>query len=125
MTPLILESLLVLVRVEFMMGFGKIRAIREHAVACEVRTRTHQVQQNTAALCHAMDLACALYPKRVLCLQRSAATLFLLRHHGWNAQLVIGVQILPFKSHAWVELNRKVVSDKPYMRGMYHVVEVV
>jgi hypothetical protein len=72
-----------------------------------------------------MDIACALYPKRVLCLQRSAATLFLLRRHGWDATLVIGAQTVPFKSHAWVELNGAVVSDKPYMREMYQVLELL
>jgi transglutaminase superfamily protein len=41
----------------------------------------------------------------VLCLQRSAATTLLLRRHGWDAEMVIGAKLLPFQSHAWVEVN--------------------
>jgi hypothetical protein len=70
-----------------------------------------------------MDLACVFYPKSVLCLQRSAATTLLLRRHGIRAELVIGAQMLPFKSHAWVEVEGTVVNDKPYMREIYQVLE--
>jgi Transglutaminase-like superfamily len=67
----------------------------------------------------AMGFACIWYWKEVLCLQRSAATTCLMRSHGIPAQLVIGVQPLPFKSHAWVEVNRIVVNDKAYVSAMY------
>jgi transglutaminase superfamily protein len=70
-----------------------------------------------------MDLACVLYFKRVLCLQRSAATTLLLRRYGWRAEMVTGVQILPFASHAWVEIEGTVVNDKPYMLDIYQVLE--
>jgi hypothetical protein len=70
-----------------------------------------------------MDLACVFYPKPVRCLQRSAATTLLLRRHGVGAELVIGAQLLPFRSHAWVECGGAVVNDKPYMREMYQVLE--
>lgn len=74
-------------------------------------------------LCHVIDLACVFYFKQVLCLQRSAATTLLLRRHGWNAEMVIGAQLLPFKSHAWVEIQGVVVNDKPYMQEIYQVLE--
>ena len=74
-------------------------------------------------ICSAIDMACIWYWKEVLCLQRSAAASCLLKHFGVPAQMVIGVQQLPFKSHAWVEVDGKVVMDKPYMREMYSVVE--
>jgi hypothetical protein len=47
----------------------------------------------------------------------------LLRHHNLPAQLVIGAQTLPFKSHAWVELEGQVVNDKPYIRQLYRELE--
>lgn len=75
------------------------------------------------ALCGEMDLACVFYFKRVLCLQRSAATAVLLRRHGWSAEMVIGVQMLPFQSHAWVEVEGRIVNDKPYMRDRFEVLE--
>jgi hypothetical protein len=71
----------------------------------------------------AMDMASIWYWKEVLCLQRSAATVCLLKQHGVGAQLVIGVQQLPFKAHAWVEVGGSVVNDKPYMSEMYAVVD--
>jgi len=74
-------------------------------------------------LCHAIDLACVFYFKQVLCLQRSAATTVLLRRHGWRAEMVIGAQVRPFKSHAWVEIDRSVVNDKPYMLDIYQEME--
>src|ERR1700721_1278392 len=72
-------------------------------------------------ICCAVELACMWYPKRSLCLQRSAATTCLLRSCGVPAQMVIGTQKLPFKAHAWVEVNEHVVNDKPYTREMYAV----
>jgi hypothetical protein len=70
-----------------------------------------------------MDLACVFYFKRVLCLQRSAATTVLLRRHGWNAEMVIGVQLMPFQSHAWVEVQSRVVNDKPYVTEIFQVLD--
>jgi len=72
---------------------------------------------------HAVDLAAAFYFRKILCLQRSAATVRLLKRHGFPAQLVIGVQQLPFAAHAWVELDGVVVNDKSYMPQMYSVLE--
>jgi len=77
----------------------------------------------TERICAAVDMACIWYWKEVLCLQRSAATACLLKQFDVPCEMVIGVQQLPFRSHAWVEVNGKVVSDKPYMREMYAVVE--
>lgn len=74
-------------------------------------------------LCRAMDFACVFYFKQVLCLQRSAATTVLLRRYGVPAEMVIGAQLLPFKSHAWVEVEEIPVNDKPYMREIYQVLE--
>jgi len=59
----------------------------------------------------------------VLCLQRSAATTMLLRRHGAAAEMVIGAQVLPFKSHAWVEVDRVIVNDKPYIKEIYQELE--
>jgi hypothetical protein len=37
--------------------------------------------------------------------------------------MVIGAQLLPFKSHAWVEVDGGVVGDKAYMREIYQPLE--
>ena len=72
-------------------------------------------------VCAAIDLAAALYFKQALCLQRSAAAACLLRKNGFSAEMVIGVQQLPFLAHAWVELDGLVVNDKPYIPEIYSV----
>lgn len=88
------------------------------------RIRKRSLPSNaTERVCAAVDMACIWYWKEVLCLQRSAATACLLKQFGVRAEMVIGAQQMPFRSHAWVEINGKVVSDKPYMREMYAVVE--
>ena len=119
----LLECLFWLIRVEVMMHVGGLPAIHRSVVVFQTRLERSGPKRSSDVLCRAMEFACAFYPKRVLCLQRSAATLFLLRRYGWNAQLVIGAQTTPLKSHAWVELNGAVVGDKPYMREIYQVLE--
>ena len=70
----------------------------------------------------AVNLACAFYFKQVTCLQRAAATTCLLRKAGIRAELVLGVQTLPYSAHAWVEVDGLVVNDKSYTAQMYSVI---
>jgi hypothetical protein len=93
--------------------------VREKKVHPVILNQRHSGQ----VLCLAIDWACVLYFKQVLCLQRSAATTLILRTFGWNAELVVGARVLPFKSHAWVEIQGLVVNDKPYMQDIYEVME--
>jgi Transglutaminase-like superfamily len=65
------------------------------------------------AICDAVLLATCLYWKPVLCLQRAVCTVRLLRRHGIYARLVIGYRPSPFFSHAWVEVNGRVVYGSP------------
>jgi hypothetical protein len=74
-------------------------------------------------ICSSVDIACIWYWKDVLCLQRSAATACLLKRSGIPAELVIGAQQTPFRAHAWVEVEGKVVNDKPYTREMYSILD--
>jgi hypothetical protein len=76
-----------------------------------------------ATICRAVDVACICYWKRVLCLQRSAATASLLKKNGVPATLVLGAKQMPFKAHAWVEVESCVVNDKPYMHEIYTVLD--
>jgi hypothetical protein len=88
------------------------------------RVRQYSRTTNTTEyICHAMDLACVWYWRHVLCLQRSAATVCLLRRYGIPADLVIGTQHTPFKAHAWVEVSGHVVNDRPYTNEIYAVLD--
>jgi hypothetical protein len=71
----------------------------------------------------AIERACVWYPKTSLCLPRSAVATCLLRDAGIPAQLVIGVQKIPFKAHAWVEVAGRVVNDKPEVQSEYMVMD--
>ena len=70
----------------------------------------------TRAVCQAVATASCLYWKPVLCLQRSVCTARLLRARGVPARLVIGYRPDPFFSHAWVEVDDRVVNDSPIYR---------
>jgi hypothetical protein len=76
-----------------------------------------------ADISRAVDLACVFYFKEVRCLQRSAVATILLRKAGLPAEMVIGVQPIPFRAHSWVEVAGRIVNDKPYTSGMYVVMD--
>ena len=92
--------------------------VRDYPIAN--RTPTGNVVDQ---ICSAVDMACIWYWKEALCLQRSAATACLLKNHGVPARMVIGAQQKPFRAHAWVEVEGRVVNDKPYVSEMYSVLE--
>lgn len=118
----ILESWILLGYCDWLIRFHKFEKL-----LTTVRSRAVEVSESKpvsdAVLCHAMDLACVFYFKRVLCLQRSAATAIQLRQHGWAAAMVIGAQLLPFQSHAWVEIENRIVNDKPYISEMFQLLD--
>ena len=118
----IVQALYCLLRTDWLMWRGGLPA---------VHNRLKQISSSAGGssrfeaerMCRAVDIACVLYFKRALCLQRSAATAMLLRHHRHPAELVIGAQILPFKAHAWVELHGQVINDVPYISQLYRELE--
>jgi hypothetical protein len=79
--------------------------------------------ETTERVCDAVNAACSWYPKRALCLQRSAVTTCLLRNCGVPAELVIGAQKMPFKAHAWVEVDKRAVNERTDVRTIYGVWE--
>lgn len=71
-----------------------------------VKPTNHELERT---ICDAVLLATCFYWKPVLCLQRSVCTVRLLRRYGILARLVIGYRPSPFFSHAWVEVDGRVV----------------
>jgi hypothetical protein len=119
---LILRAYIELIHFDLYVSRGTFAVLYQKVRDCEVRENT-AVQSNVERICSAVDLACIWYWKKVLCLQRSAATACLLKRHGVPARMVIGAQQIPFKAHAWVEVNERVVNDKPYTAEMYAVLD--
>jgi len=65
----------------------------------------------------------SFYWKPVPCLQRSVVTARHLRQYGIEAQVVIGCRAAPFESHAWVEVNGRVVNDSSGYQQKLRVLE--
>ena len=122
MSLLVLRAYVRLIQFDFYVARGNFGALHG-------KVRNYPIASMPIALdaveriCEAVDIACIWYRKEVLCLQRSAATACLLRKFGVPAELVIGTQQMPFRAHAWVEVERRVVNDKSYTAEMYAVLD--
>ena len=118
---LVLKAYLGLIQFDLFLARGKFqvlyRKVREYPVRSEASPAAVE------RVCAAVDMASIWYWKPVLCLQRSAVTACLLKHHGVHAQMIFGARQMPFRAHAWVEVDGRVVNDKPYMREIYDVLD--
>lgn len=74
-------------------------------------------------VCNAVNYACVWYPRQVLCLQRSAVTTCLLRSCGVDAKMAMGAQKLPFKAHAWTEVDGRAINERRDVQKIYGVWE--
>jgi Transglutaminase-like superfamily len=101
-------------------GSGRILSrLRQQSI--EAKPASRESQQ---AICDAVLLATCLYWKPVLCLQRAVCTVRLLRRHGIFARLVIGYRPSPFFSHAWVEVDGRVVYGSPAYKERLRLLHV-
>jgi hypothetical protein len=119
---LVLRAYLTLIYFDFYLARRNFAALRAK-VSYHPLGRRLEVPAVAEKICYAVDMACIWYWKEVLCLQRSAATACLLKRYGVPAQMMIGAQQVPFKAHAWVEVDGRVINDKPYVREMYAVLD--
>jgi hypothetical protein len=122
MIPLTLRAYVLL------LSFERVTVHRDfQALYQRVRGRSIRPLVSNAETCRhvseAIDRACVLYFKPVQCLQRSAATVCLLRQLGIPARLVIGARHLPFQAHAWVEVEGHVINDKLSVTETYAVLD--
>ena len=122
MWSLIIQTYIELVRFDFFLLRADFSALYDRVRVSKVRKR-RSATLTPQEICSAVDNACVFYGKEVLCLQRSASTVCLLRRYGFPAELVIGAQHTPFRAHAWAELAGSVINDKPYVSDVYAVVD--
>ena len=66
-----------------------------------------------------VDRAQMYYPKKAMCMQRTAVVTCLLRRLGVPAEMVLGAQEYPTKGHAWAEVSGVVVNDNPGVNTRY------
>ena len=122
MSLLVLRAYLKLIHFDLYLTRGNFKALYDKVRACPIRKMPVPINA-VEQICAAVDMACIWYWKEALCLQRSAATACLLKRYGVPAQMIIGAQAMPFKAHAWVEVDGRVINDKPYTREMYAVLD--
>jgi hypothetical protein len=122
MSLLVLKAYMKLIHFDLYLARGNFAALYDKVRSyptCKAEAPADTIER----ICSAVDMACIWYWKEALCLQRSAATACLLKKNGVPAQMVIGAQHMPFKAHAWVEVDGRVVNDKPYIPEMYAVLD--
>ena len=123
MSLLVLRAYVELIRVDLDLGRGDFASLYTRVRNCPLGRAPASGSEVAQKVCAAVDMACIWYWKQVLCLQRSVATACLLKRHGVTAQMVIGSQQMPFRSHAWVEVDGHVVNDRTYVPEMYAVLD--
>jgi prolyl oligopeptidase len=119
---LVLEAYLGLIRFDLYLWRKEFKSLY-NKVRDYPTSKSPASRGSVEAICSAVDMACIWYWKEALCLQRSAATVCLLRKNGVSAHLVIGAQQMPFKAHAWVEVDGIVVNDKQYIGELYAILD--
>jgi hypothetical protein len=122
MSFLVVKAYLKLIHFDLYLARGNFAALYDKVHNYPIGKREPE-PDGIKRISYAVDMACIWYWKEALCLQRSAATACLLKNYGVPAQMVIGTQQIPFKAHAWVEVNGRVVNDKPYTPEIYGVLD--
>lgn len=120
---LVFKSWLTLLSVNATMRFGGFKALHRAVLkerVSQLRTRSGCSRED---VCRAVDVACVFYFRQVSPLEWSAAATLVLRRHGWPAELVLGAQIFPHETYAWVEIEGRIVNDQPNLLDVYQVLE--
>src|ERR1700733_8038736 len=111
-----------LLRYEIAHKVGGFRSLHASVRSAPVAPRS-SAPKTLSRVCEAVSFVVCFYWKPVLCLQRAVVVTRLLRRCGVNAELVIGYRPSPFFSHAWVEVDGRVVNDSPVYRERLLVLE--
>jgi hypothetical protein len=123
---LVLKAFLELIRHDIFLWRHDFAALHSKVHLLPVASNTPAASNSSdviSEICLAVAYACIWYPRPVLCLQRSSVAVTMLRSRGVHAEMVIGAQRLPLKAHAWVEVDGRVVNDKPEVQTDYLVME--
>jgi hypothetical protein len=104
-----------------MFGYRLLR--RRLAFSATRSTPRAVIPNDVAGVLAAVDEAAVYYPRRAMCLERSAVATWMLRRCGIQAQMVIGCRHTPFYAHAWVEVDGSVVNDKAAVKDLYPEME--
>jgi hypothetical protein len=112
-----------LAAIDLLVRLGGFQRLHQAVRKFPTRGRKPASEDEIRQICIAVDRAAIYYFKHAWCLQRSATATCLLRLRGIPAEMVIGVQKMPFYAHAWVEWNGNVLNDHPIVQKRYTVLE--
>ncbi len=119
MLRVFLRAYFLLTKFDFEVTKKDFRRIQEEVLNCPTAPKITPLE--VGQICRSLNIACALYPKEVLCLQRSSALTCLLRRCGVSASMLFGAQILPFRAHAWVEVGGQAINERVDVRGEFSI----
>jgi hypothetical protein len=108
-----------LVLVDLTLKLQGFRALHQLVKRWPAGNRISVQPKSIREICAAVDRATSMYPKHALCLQRSVVTTCLLRTGGVHAKMVIACRKVPFKGHAWVEVDGNVINDNQKVQALY------
>jgi len=118
----ILKAIVGFIVFDFVLNTRSLQGLCECIQGWPVKHQPDNPQLPTVGqVCAAVEQASLWYPKKSLCLQRSAVATWLLRREGIAAELVLAVRSMPFMAHAWVEVNGDVINDRPQVKRLYRV----
>jgi hypothetical protein len=112
-------ALIGLAAFDFILSLLSLKALCSVVRAWPAKSIDSPGSRRIGNICKAVEKACVWYPKKALCLQRSAVTACLLRNAGVPARLTIGVRPMPLRAHAWVEVDGCPVNDWPKVKTFY------
>jgi len=109
----ILQAYYSLLKVEYQLKKNGIKGVLNLLEKAYYPTKHYKraSDEEIKLLSDSVDVACALYPKKIYCLGWASTFTLLALRKGIKAQLVIGVQNMPFYAHAWSEIDGKVIND--------------
>lgn len=120
MSLLLMRALLELITFDILVSFGNFKNVHGSVRAFAVSSKRAS-DGALERISNAVNLACMWYPKQALCLQRAFVTVRLLRAAGVSADMVLGAQKMPFKAHAWVEVNGHPVNERTDVQSAYMI----
>lgn len=120
---LVVEAYIKLVGYDLFMARNDFASLHRRVKGLPLRQVTPKPQV-PEEISHALNIACCFYPKPALCLQRSSVLIAMLRQRGVPAHMIIGAQKLPFKAHAWVEVEGLILDDRLAAREAFLILEV-
>lgn len=104
---------------DFVLSFKCLKSLCVMVSGWNVKSRPPLDNEAVGRICIAVEKACVWYPKKAVCLQRSAVTTCLLRNCGISARMVFAARPMPLLFHAWVEVAGTVINDHPTVTRAY------